>query len=237
MIFEISKYSNSGPYAKNEDSYVAKILSSGGVVGVVADGVGGESAGEVASAFVSNKFFELVAPNFEISLGDVVREINLDLIEYVKFKGLPARVYTTLTGILISDDGVLVGVHTGDSRALVLRDQGILQLTDDHTEAHRLLREGKLRKDEYKNYPRKHVLESAMGMSSIPFIQDFHFKLKSNDRVLLISDGIYNKVSKAEIRDASIFSKTVDEFVNLVVEKVIGRVPDDNFTIVAFQAL
>lgn len=235
MIFSISEFSSPGPYPRNEDAYKATVFSEGRAIGLVADGVGGESRGEVASSFVVEHFLEALTANNNESLTILTTKINAELIDYVRGLGLPPRVYTTLTGVNISQDGSLTGIHVGDSRGLILRGHGVQQLTDDHTEAQRLLREGKLTKSEYKNYPRKHILESAMGMSPIPIIQEFHFRLQAHDRVLLMSDGVYNKISKREIRDISLASKGVDELVRGIVGHLERRVPDDNFTLIAVQ--
>jgi serine/threonine protein phosphatase PrpC len=235
MMFSISEFSSPGPYAKNEDASKAMVFSDGHAIALVADGVGGESQGEIASSFIVERLMEAWRTNSNDSLTILATRINSELIDQVRLLGLPPRVYTTLTGISISPSGLLSGIHVGDSRGLILRGDGVQQLTNDHTEAQRLLREGKLTKSEYKNYPRKHILESAMGMSPIPSIQEFHFRLQSNDRVLVMSDGVYNKISKREIRDMSIASSDVDQLVRKIVDCLERRVPDDNFTIVAVQ--
>ena len=118
---------------------------------------------------------------------------------------------TTFTGCLISDNKIK-GVHLGDSRLCLLRGNGIKQLTVNHTEANRLFLAGKLTKDELDNYPRKNVIESAIGIKGQLTIQCFDFDLQLNDRIIISSDGVHGLISKIEFRDLSIKYKLLNEF-------------------------
>lgn len=236
MDFSFVEFSNPGPYAQNQDAVAHLTLPDGsGIAICVADGVGGENRGEVASQFAVTSFMRYMARGV-LPSAQVLKDINDELLAHTEQLGLPPRVYTTFTGVHVSPTGWVVGVHVGDCRALVLRNLGIQQLTEDHTEAHRFIREGKLSREDFANYPRKHVLESALGMAPPSIIQEFRFQLAKRDRLILITDGIHNKVSKREIRDLSLERNNIQDLAKILFEHTTESRPDDNFTFAGLEA-
>jgi PPM family protein phosphatase len=124
-------------------------------------------------------------------------------------------------------------VHCGDTRIVLQRDNGIQKLTEDHSEAQRLFSAGKLTKDEFANYPRKNVLESALGASNDPTIDTRKVELRMGDRIFITSDGVHGKILLREMKVLSDLSKTATAFVGRIVDAVNAKRPDDNFSVAA----
>src|SRR6185503_19566458 len=127
----------------NEDSYYAR-----SPVYVVADGMGGAQAGEVASQIAADVFdSDLVDGNPEEVLAGLAQEANRRIFELSRADSTRTGMGTTLTGALISSDEVSI-VHVGDSRAYLYRDGQLRQLTRDHSLVEELRRQGKLTPEE-----------------------------------------------------------------------------------------
>lgn len=139
---------------------------------------------------------------------------------------------TTLTAAIFSDFG-LVGVHCGDTRASVARGGGIKRLTQDHSEGERLFAAGKLSKDELKTYPRKNILDSALGGQDDPRLDTFCFNIMPGDKVFFTTDGVHNKLALRELRAVAERFSNVNDFVEQLADDVIARKPDDNFSVLA----
>ncbi|TBA16129.1 hypothetical protein ELH65_09180 [Rhizobium ruizarguesonis] len=139
---------------------------------------------------------------------------------------------STLTAGLFTAN-LLRGVHCGDTRVAIARANGVKRLTTDHSEGQRLFAAGKLTKDELIDYPRKNILDSALGARSEPQIDTFTFELLPRDKVFFTSDGVHGKVMLREVRDIAAHHEDPEQFVLEVKELVNSRGPDDNFSILA----
>jgi PPM family protein phosphatase len=135
------EYTNKGPRSINEDSYFAK-LQNNELFACIADGVGGMKHGDVASKFVTEKFSNYLN-DFKRDQIKFIKQTNKELIDLANKEFEGQMIYTTFTAAVISSNFIKIA-HTGDSRICILRDNGIKQLTDEHNEAGRLLKEGKL---------------------------------------------------------------------------------------------
>ena len=113
------------------------------------------------------------------------------------------------------------------------RGSGIKRLTQDHTEAQRFLAAGKITKEEYWIYPRKNVLDNALGIGSRPTVDMNRHDICAGDRIMITSDGVHRKVFLREMKAISDLSKDASCFVENMMNAVRSRGPDDNFTIVA----
>lgn len=226
-------YTSSGPRNNNQDYFYVEEIDGLGTLYCVADGVGGNNGGEVASKFAIENFI-LNLKELNGSLYEAMYKTHQSLI--IKASTTPELegMATTFTALLISQNN-LTGVHTGDSRAYILRRNGIKQLTRDHTEVAKLVEENQITKEQAINYPRKNVLYSALGSQKELIIDKFEFELEKNDRVLLLTDGFYSKISKLIFRDLSLSSKTINELGEKSVLFVQNSKPDDNYTILALE--
>ncbi|TIN14231.1 MAG: hypothetical protein E5Y51_23170, partial [Mesorhizobium sp.] len=163
---------------------------------------------------------------------DAAESAHRDILEAQKTSASLRQMATTLTAGVFTDRG-LAGVHCGDSRASIARAKGIKRLTIDHSEGERLFRAGKLTREEFDDYPRKNILDSALGSHERPKIETFEFALLPGDKVFFTSDGVHGKVMLREMRDISEKHMNASSFVEEVVKVVRQRSPNDNFSILA----
>lgn len=223
--------SDRGPRAENQDFYCL-VNSSDGLLAAVADGVGGNNGGEAASHFAIETLKEELGRG--ATLEQCFEAAHLGLI--AKANNLPYLngMATTLTAINCIGSS-LSGAHCGDSRAYILRRQGLKQLTNDHTEVARLIAEGHLSKEEAVNYPRKNIITSALGTHKDLVVQSFQFDVLPADRLLLLTDGVYSLITKREIQSLSAGELRLEVYCEKLIEIVKGRGPTDNFTLLAIE--
>lgn len=237
MKITFSQLSNPGPRAVNEDSLDCWVANSGETVAAIADGLGGMGGGENASKLAISEFRKHLE-KFGVT-EDTMKKGALEAhqaIREAQAKGdSQKRMATTLTAVALSN-GIIVGVHCGDSRAAIARGKGIKRLSKDHSEGQRLFDAGKLTKEEFANYERKHILESALGDRNEPIIDSFNFDLQAGDRVLLTTDGVHNIVMLREMQELASTSSTAGELTSRVAVSVANNGPSDNFSMVALYA-
>ena len=139
---------------------------------------------------------------------------------------------TTLSVIIVRRGIITLG-HCGDTRIALQRGNGIKQLTRDHTEARRLFDAGKLTKSEYLHYPRRNILDSALGIARDPIIDVIEVECLPGDRLFATSDGAHGKLFLREMKALSDATRSAQEFIDLAIHAIEARSPDDNFSIAA----
>lgn len=225
-------YSSKGPRPSNQDSASLAYIS-GGVLICIADGVGGNKGGEIASKLAIEIFLkEIICSglNLHHALNSAHNEIIDSASKNIDLSGMA----TTFTAMFVAN-GKVKGIHCGDSRAYILRGNGIKQLTEDHSEVAKLTRSGKLTKEEAIEYPRKNVIYSALGSQKPLVIDSFEFDLLSKDRLILLTDGVHGIIPKKTFRDYSVNSTSMKEWCDSLIMSVDHQGPDDNFTIAAVE--
>lgn len=234
MNFSAASYSNAGPRAVNEDEARFWITPNGDLIAAVADGLGGMGGGADASRLAVDALERhLIGAHLaEQTLRLAAEAAHQDILRAQTSSPELRRMATTLTAGVFGN-GRLLGVHSGDSRAIIARGEGVVRLTLDHSEGERLFRAGKLTKEELRNYPRKNILDSALGVHETPKIETFSFELQVGDKVIFTTDGVHGKIMLRELRGVSANSVGPEEFVREISEVVSSRVADDNFSIVA----
>ncbi|MBQ5443765.1 MAG: serine/threonine-protein phosphatase [Erysipelotrichaceae bacterium] len=206
---------------KNQDSYLAISNAYGDFLVLVADGIGGGKAGEVASGETIKYFddhFKGSGPfeNIEDGINYIRYHISCanrhiyDLSSrYVEYAGMG----TTLTGILITSHGT-ISINCGDSRVYGFIDDLSIHLTVDHTLVNQMLEKGQITYEESLNHPKKHYLVKAIGI--FPVVTPDVHKVKNMDYYLVCSDGLHSYVSDEEIakivirKDKSVEEKCID---------------------------
>jgi protein phosphatase len=171
---------------------------------VVADGVGGQVCGEVASHLTVATFREnLEKGPIEVPdafLAEGARKANRVVREYMTDHPECKGMATTLTVVLIQFPELYV-LHVGDSRGYLLRRGVLTRLTEDQTLVRKMVREGILSPEAAVNHPKRHIILNAVGpIGTLRFDYGKVF-LERGDRVLLCSDGLYDEVSDGAIRD------------------------------------
>ncbi|EIQ1513593.1 protein phosphatase 2C domain-containing protein [Vibrio fluvialis] len=227
-------FSSKGPRITNQDA-ASLTYVSGGVLLCVADGVGGNNGGEVASKLAIEVFLrEVISSKSSFSFSKAIEVAHNEIKERASEDTELSGMATTFTAVFVTSDRV-IGIHCGDSRAYILRDNGIKQLSEDHSEVAKLIRSGKLTKEAAVDYPRKNVIYSALGSHKELVVDEFEFELVSQDRIVLVTDGVHGVVSKKTFRDTSLNSSSLKEWCDTIVTILEGLGPEDNFTIASVE--
>ena len=231
MKISFFKYSDKGPRTENQDALAITNTDKLSVI-CIADGVGGVNCGKIAAMESVSFFIENVDKN--TNLERLVGKIHFKIKELQELKQECSGMATTFTGCVI-EDNLLKIAHVGDSRICVLRGDGMKQLSESHTELNRLLKIGKIQLKDADNYPRKHILESAIGMKRDLIIQTTEFLLMPFDRVLLTTDGVHNIISKIEFRNLSKKSLNIDDFGSNILSLLETKSITDNVSFIAIE--
>jgi protein phosphatase len=217
---------------------------------VVADGIGGAGAGEVASSLAIVALRNLVrhTPDWIMRLDDEepeeimarvarrYRRIDAFLREQGEVNPGLRGMGTTMTVAVISGVDLIV-VHLGDSRAYLLRDGRLRQLTRDHTVAQSMVDEGTLSPGEAATHRLRHVLTGALGAGagrSEPQVQ--HMRLADGDQILLCTDGLTEMVDDAAIRAVLCSSASANESCQKLVAQALQNGGKDNVTVVVARS-
>ncbi|UMZ73302.1 Serine/threonine phosphatase stp [Natranaerofaba carboxydovora] len=180
------------------------------VVYAVADGMGGHEGGDVAS-YLAIKGLEEAVTNKERYLEKEYIETNSPRLYKEFFKESNEKILsakedtarlkemgTTLTAAFIYDERVVIG-HVGDSRAYLIKDNKMEQITRDHSLVNELLRSGELNNYEAENHPQKNVLTNALGISGDIQVDIYNYDFSDETVLLLCSDGLTSHLYDEEI--------------------------------------
>lgn len=225
----------------NEDAYY---ISPSDDYVILADGVGGANAGSVASheavefirAYIDRNPIDKGSPRQYIKgyFEKCINEVNSFIIDLANSNGDYEGMGTTIViGYMCGEK--MYFVNMGDSRGYLIRENQIIQITEDHTYPAELFNTGEISKDEMLNHPQKHVITRALGIiKDMP--ADFHdIDLLEDDYILLCTDGVYENISNQEILD--VFSKGFDvqEICDYIVNLSNERNTQDNITILTLK--
>ena len=164
---------------------------------VVCDGMGGANAGEVASGLAVETLVARATAGD--SLLEAAEAANTAVFERASANPEQAGMGTTLTAFLLEGSAAHF-VHIGDSRAYLLRDGGLEQLSDDHSLVGEMVRDGRLTVDEAAAHPHRSILSRALGTEARAKIDEFSIDLLPGDVLLLCSDGLSGPVSNDALR-------------------------------------
>jgi serine/threonine protein phosphatase PrpC len=181
----------------NEDSLLAR-----SPLFVVADGMGGAQAGEVASRIAVESFHDgLGDPSSpEAHLAANARAANARIHDLSQRNAEHAGMGTTLTAVYVGPEEVAIA-HVGDSRAYCLRDGELLRLTDDHSLVDELIREGRLTPEEAEEHPQRSIITRALGPEETVEVDTRSFRARPGDVYLLCSDGLTSMVPEARLAE------------------------------------
>ena len=215
----------------NEDSSFAS-----GPVFVVADGMGGAQAGEVASQMVVEAFTEGLPEDGtpEERLSVVVQRANREIHARSRSDAASAGMGTTVTAAYLDEDSVALA-HVGDSRAYLLRDGELARLTEDHSLVEELLRGGKLTEEEALEHPQRSVITRALGIEPIVEIDTWTYPLRPGDVVLLCSDGLTSMLSEQRVAQLLLEAADLAEAGDRLIAEANAAGGRDNITVVLFR--
>ncbi|MBQ6559572.1 MAG: serine/threonine-protein phosphatase [Erysipelotrichaceae bacterium] len=226
---------------KNQDAFLMVSNAYDDLLLMVADGIGGGKAGEVAS-IETVAYFERIfkdsgpfsdiedVRNFLAYHADAVNRHVLQMsLKYPEYEGMG----TTLTGVLITSLGDIV-INCGDSRVYGISDGQIVPLTRDDTYVNQMLDEGRITYEEAMDHPKKHYLVKAIGIYE-DCNADIH-QIEAMDQYLVCSDGLHSYVSNDEMLHIILDeNKTSEEKTNMLKDLSLEKGGYDNITVILFK--
>jgi len=202
---------------------------------VVADGMGGHRGGQVASQ-VALEMMEELAGEGKGSLADHVRSANRAVwdrsVEDQRLSGMG----TTLTAARVDGASATIA-HVGDSRAYLLREGLLRQLTTDHTLVERMIRSGEITEAEADVHPHKNVLTRALGTDEHVEVDEDAVELIDGDRLLLCSDGLTGMVTEDQIQAILETTESPQQAADRLVKAANRAGGIDNISVVVIDAI
>lgn len=208
----------------NEDSY-AEDLAHG--LWVVADGVGGNGHGEIASQMAVQSIERQLRQGAPVD--DAIEKANDVLTEVIEQNPEYTHMATTVVACKF-EAGHYELSWVGDSRAYLINSAGIEQLTSDHNMANALVEQGALSREQGESHKGQHELTQALGQLSLDRLPKNIGELHDGDYLLLCTDGLSGVVEEGVIRELVLNSPTLEEAVDQLLEKVLAAGAPDNVT-------
>ncbi|SCW40502.1 protein phosphatase [Ruminococcaceae bacterium YRB3002] len=241
MIYSAAGSVTSPARSNNEDSYRVGRISDDVAVLIIADGLGGCPAGEVASAVASDSMLESMESTDLAGSADAdiisriywaFNKANIDILrnsmEHPEHEGM----CSTLTVAVIRNEELFVG-HYGDCRCYLVRNGVAECLTEDHNLAAQMVREGRISREEAKTHYGRSSLINCLGENRFIKPDINRYDIISGDCVILASDGLYSLMDENMTRDISEHRNNVEELVRVLLERGDSRYAKDNATVVA----
>ena len=198
---------------------------------IVADGMGGHVAGEVASRLAINAAASSrLAPPDRVAAGN--RAIREEVGRQPNLEGMG----TTMTLLELHPDSTAHFAHVGDSRAYLLRAGELQQVTDDHTVLAEYVAAGKLTPEEAVNHPQRHMITRCLGLTRFVNIDEITLDVETGDRFLLCTDGLNAMVDNDAIRQG-LTEETPDAAVWKLVDMANAAGGQDNITVIVADAV
>ncbi len=215
----------------NEDSSFARAP-----LFVVADGMGGAQAGEVASRIAVDAFAQGLpdGAGAEERLAIRVREANSNIFERAHSEQDLAGMGTTLTAAYLEDTHVAIA-HVGDSRAYLFRDGTLKRLTQDHSLVDELVREGKLTEEQAAEHPQRSIITRALGPEATVAVDTWSYPVRADDVLLLCSDGLTSMISEARIEQILQETAILEQAADRLIDAANAAGGRDNITVVLFR--
>lgn len=223
----------------NEDRSTVQMGMNGLTLAIVADGMGGHQAGDIASQLA----IEVIQKNLQglqadlaedelfHQVQDAIRKANHEIlqcsIENKQFQGMG----TTVVVAVATDQKIYIS-HIGDSRAYKVSTSGFIQLTEDHSLVNELVKRGQLSPEEADDHPRRNVLTQALGTDEHINIDSHSIEWTENEIILLCSDGLSNMVVPDQMMGILQSEHELDWKVDRLIECALEAGGDDNVTVV-----
>ena len=217
---------------RNEDAWVCHPP-----LFAVADGMGGARGGEIASRVAATALGEDVDGSGEQRVVALIQEANRQVYERAREDSDASGMGTTITVALFESGVVWIG-HVGDSRAYLIRDRKVDQLTEDHSLVAELVRTGRLSPEEAETHPQRSVITRALGTDPDVDVDVFPVEAKPGDLFLICSDGLTAMVDDATILDTVEGERNdLDAVAKELVAAANRKGGEDNITVVFFEVV
>jgi serine/threonine protein phosphatase PrpC len=216
----------------NEDSYLMR-----GILFMVADGMGGAAAGELASAICTEAFAEidLIRSGGDAALRDAIRTANQRIVDRAASDPEVAGMGTTVTAALFGDQDRVVLANVGDSRAYLLRDGKLQRLSQDHSVVAELVASGQISEDEAEHHPQRSVITRVLGAEASVQIDIFWLDAQQGDVLMLCSDGLTTMVPESRIAELLASDRNCEQIAESLADAAIAAGGEDNVTAIVFR--
>ena len=212
---------------QNEDSLVVKAP-----LFVVADGMGGHAAGEVASEIAVNTLAECAPPHADAeALGRAVEQANRDIINAAIAGEGREGMGTTCTAAMLEGDRLVIA-QVGDSRAYLLQSGKLTQITRDHSLMANMIDAGQITPEEARVHPNRSVITRALGNDPDTVPDLYQINVKDGDRLLICSDGLTSMIEDGEIQAVMNRISDPQQCASTLVDGAIAAGGLDNVTVI-----
>ncbi len=215
----------------NEDALFPEAAgeADGPVTLMVADGMGGHVAGEVASRLAVNAAAAVdLAPSDRVSAGN--RAIREEVAREPSLEGMG----TTMTLVALDPEGTARFAHVGDSRAYLLRGGDLSQVTQDHTVAAEYVALGRIAPEDAATHPQRHMLTRTLGLTRFVNVDEVEVSLQPGDRILLCSDGLTEMVPDSRITEV-LAERGVEEAAWRLIDLANAAGGIDNISVIVID--
>lgn len=234
----IGMLSDIGLVRKLNEDYLGSIEDDKKRLYVVADGMGGHNAGEIASKIAVESTIKYVDNQTEFNdleniLSNAIKFANNNIYQHALSDSNTTGMGTTITACLICKGKAIIA-NVGDSSCYVIKQDGIKKVTKDHSLVQQLVDSGSITEEQATNHPNKNIITRALGTNNSVEVDLFHIELVETDKVVLCTDGLTNSVSKNEIYDIATKNNNVDAVSKLIeLSKLKGST--DNISVIILE--
>jgi len=217
----------------NEDRYLIKKLTDGSVLLAVADGLGGEVAGDYAAEIIMGRLAGIHHVTMDIEQQELellAKDIDLSINSEAEKDPDLEVMGSTLICILLRD-GFAHWVHVGDSRLYVLRDRQLIQMTEDQTFARFLLEEGEITPEQVPTHYSRHIMDQCVGCG-ICEPETGRLEVQDKDLLLLTTDGLHKKIPPETLLALLNAKTSIKTKAQSLVQVALDTGGKDNITIV-----
>ena len=202
---------------------------------VVADGMGGAQAGEVASQMAVESFHnDMPGGDPGAALKEIIEGANRAIHDRSRTDSATAGMGTTVTAAYVGESAVTIA-HVGDSRAYVLRDGDLIRLTRDHSLVDELIRRGKLTEEQAETHPQRSVITRALGSEPDVEVDVQVYQARAGDVFLLNSDGLTSMVPDERVKQILAVASTLDQAGRELIDAANEAGGKDNITVILFR--
>ncbi|MBQ9936780.1 MAG: Stp1/IreP family PP2C-type Ser/Thr phosphatase [Oscillospiraceae bacterium] len=225
----------------NQDSFAYSLEQNEAVWAVVCDGMGGANGGYYASSTARDVYSQamninlnsLKAKQIENLMTEAVVDANKKIYDTaLNQPDLMGMGTTLVSAVLVNGEAFIV--HVGDSRAYLIRDNEITQLTEDHSVVQELINLNKITKEEAKNHPEKNMITRAVGVRDSVESDINKISLNKSDAIVLCTDGLSNLVEDFEILN-TVKENSQQAAAQQLVSLALSRGGNDNITVVVIK--
>lgn len=204
---------------------------------VVCDGMGGHESGEVASEIAVQTIAQRAPKTLEVdALGHAVEEANLAIIDGVAAGVGKEGMGTTCTAAILEDDRLAIA-HVGDSRAYLLHNGSLQQITRDHSVVADLVESGEISPEEARTHQWRSYITRALGLDPYMTADLYELAVSAGDRLMLCSDGLYSMVADADIERILAGEGDPQACADALVEAALAGGGADNVTVIVADAV